>query len=332
MTMPLTSRFSVVIVNYNGGDMLLDCVRSVTESGVFAAQVVVVDNGSRDDSMARLEAAWPDCMTVHMGCNAGFARAVNRGLAKVKTEFALLLNNDARLAPDSWAAFGNFFDQHSKAAFLGGRLLYEDGRLQNAVAAFPRLYAEFLPRALLRVLWPARYQGRPKGDSPVRVESVIGAMFAVRMAAVGEFGALDEDFFFFLEETEWCHRASQRGWEVWHVPAARAIHAQGATAKKHNALARIEFHRSRLIYFRKTAPAWYPLSLVMACLKAGLNAFSNNLLAVLTLGLVPRARSKALISAQILLWYLRGRPADVGLPDKCPTILAVKTSAGKSAS
>lgn len=330
MTMPVTSRFSVVIVNYNGGDMLLDCLRSVTESGVSAEQVVVVDNGSRDDSMVRLETAWPACVTIHMGCNAGFARAVNRGLVEVKTEFALLLNNDARLAPDAWTGFADVFDQHPRAAFLGGRLLYEDGRLQNAVAAFPRLYAEFLPRALLRALWPARYQGRPKGDSPIQVESVIGAMFAVRMAAVREFGALDEDFFFFLEETEWCHRATQLGWQVWHVPAAQAVHAQGATAKKHNALARIEYHRSRLIYFRKTAPAWYPLSLMMAWLKAGVNALSNGLLAVLTLGLVPRVRSKALVSARILLWYLRGRPADVGLPDKCPTILLVQTSAGKS--
>lgn len=318
MTELAALRFSVVIVNYNGGDMLLDCVRSVLESGLPMRQVVVVDNGSRDGSMARLEAMWPAGVSVRMGCNAGFARAVNRGLAEVTTEFALLLNNDARLEPGAWNALSEVFDQKARAAFLGGRLLHEDGRLQNAVAPFPRLYADFLPRALLRAVWPARYRGRPKGDAPLRVESLIGAMFAVRMAAVREFGALDEDFFFFLEETEWCHRAARRGWEVWHVPAARAVHAQGATAKKHNALARIEYHRSRLIYFRKTLPAWYPLSLSLAWLKAGLNAVGNLVLAVLTLGLAPRVRAKAAVSARVFGWYVQGRPAGVGLPDKCP--------------
>ena len=190
--------------------------------------------------------------------------------------------------------------------------------VQNAVAAFPRLSAELLPRALLRALWPARYRGRPTGDAPLRVESIIGALFAVRMAAVAEFGPLDEDFFFFLEETEWCHRAHTRGWETWHIPAARAVHAQGATAKKHNALARIEYHRSRLLYFRKTAPGRYALSYAIALTKAAFNALGNALLAGLTLGLAPRVRAKAGVDLKILAWYLQGRPADVGLPDKCP--------------
>ena len=317
MIQDVASRFSVVIVNYNGDAMLLDCVRSVRAAGLPAQQIIVVDNGSRDDSMANLEHELPACVIVRMGCNAGFARAVNRGLAEVDTEFALLLNNDARLEVDTCGALAAVFDAKPRAAFLGGRLLYEDGRLQNSIAAFPRLYAELVPRVLLRVLWPTRYQGRPKGDAPVRVESVIGALFAVRMKAVEAFGPLDEDFFFFFEETEWCHRADRHGWEVWHVPSARAVHAQGATAKKHNALARIEYHRSRLIYFRKTAPAFYPLSLMLAIVKAGFNALVNGLLTILMFGGAPNLRAKAEVHGRILAWYLRGRPAEIGLPDKC---------------
>jgi len=317
MIQDAASRFSVVIVNYNGGDMLLDCVRSVRAAGLPEQRIIVVDNGSRDGSMARLERELPAAVTVRMGCNAGFARAVNRGLAEVGTEFALLFNNDARLDAAACGALAAVFDAQPRAAFLGGRLLYEDGRLQNSVAAFPRLHAEFVPRVLLRALWPSRYQGRPKGDTPLRVESVIGALLAVRMKAVAEFGRLDEDFFFFLEETEWCYRAARHGWEVWHVPAARAVHAQGATAKKHNALARIEYHRSRLIYFRKTAPALYPLSLLLAIVKAGFNALVNGLLTLLTLGRAANLRAKAGVHGRILGWYLSGRPAEVGLPDKC---------------
>lgn len=316
-TLDFCHRFSVIIVNYNGGDMLLDCVRSVQAAGLPLGQVIVVDNGSRDDSMARLEIEYAACVTMRMGCNSGFARAVNRGLARVDTEFALLLNNDARLAPGVFEALAEGFDAKPRAAFVGGRLLHEDGRLQNSVAAFPRVYAEFVPRALLRFLWPDRYRGRPVGNDPVKVESLIGALFGVRMEAVRNFGLLDEDFFFFLEETEWCRRAARHGWEVWFMPLVRAIHAQGATAKKHNALARIEYHRSRLIYFRKTAPGLFPLALLLAWIKAAFNALSNSLLVLLTLGLAPRFRSRAAVNGRILAWYLQGRPDDVGLPDKC---------------
>ncbi len=324
------TRFTVLIVNYNGGAMLRDCVRSVLALRLRPTQVVVVDNGSRDGSVEDLERESPGCVVLRNGCNAGFARAVNRGLATVPTEFALLLNNDARLQPGAIEALADFLDATPRAAFLGGRLLHEDGRLQNSVAAFPRLSAELLPRALLRALWPARYHGRPAGDTPLQVESVIGALFAVRMAAVAGFGPLDEDFFFFLEETEWCHRAQAHGWQVWHVPAARAVHLQGATAKRHNALARIEYHRSRLLYYRKTAPGRHLIALVVALVKAAVNAAAYQLLALFSLGLVARVRGKAALNLRILVWYLQGRPDAVGLPDKCRPAPSSPTTAARS--
>jgi GT2 family glycosyltransferase len=318
MKLAAEQRFTVIIVNYNGAAMLLDCVRALRASQMAAERIVIVDNGSRDDSLAGLTAEFPACRIVRMGCNAGFARAVNHGLAEVHTEFALLLNNDATIAPAACAAFASAFDARPRAALLGGRLRYADGRLQNAVAAFPRLSAEFLPRPLLRRLWPARYLSRPEGSAPLPVESVIGALLAVRMSAVRAFGPLDEDFFFFLEETEWCHRARKHGWEVWHIPAAEAVHAQGGTARQHSAMARVEYHRSHLLYYRKTAPALYPLCLFMACVKVTANALGNALLAALTLGLVQGIRARAAVDLRILGWYMLGRPAGVGLPDKCP--------------
>jgi N-acetylglucosaminyl-diphospho-decaprenol L-rhamnosyltransferase len=312
------ARFTVVVVNYNGEKMLLDCAQSVIEAGISETQLIVVDNGSRDQSLQQLQNHLPTCRIIRNGCNAGFARAVNKGLREVTTEFAILLNNDARLGPAAPQALAIMFDSHAQAAILGGRLRYEDGRLQNAVAAFPTLTAEILPKALLRWRWPQRYAGRPTGDIPLQVESVIGALLAVRMDAAKQIGLLDEDFFFFLEETEWCLRATQRGWQVWHVPAAVAIHAQGGTAKRYNALARVEYQRSKLLYFRKTTPARYPLILIILFSKAGLNALFNGVACVLSLGLPRRLREKTAVYLSVLGWYLRGRPADVGLPDKCP--------------
>jgi len=316
--MKAAARFTAVVVNYNGGEMMLACARSLLACGLEPAQIMVVDNGSRDDSPARLEQAVPGCSMIRMGCNAGFARAVNRGLREVSTEFALLFNNDARLEPGALEALAAHFDQYPRAAFVGGRLLYDDGRLQNAVAPFPRLLDEALPKSLMRRLHPARYQGRPGGDMPLEVESLIGALFAVRMDAVRDFGMLDEEFFFFLEETEWCYRARARGWQIWHVPAARAIHAQGGTAKRYNALARIEYQRSKLLYYAKTQPRFYPLASILLLLKAASNALFNGLVYVFGGVLSPRQRARTGVYWRVFGWYLSGCPAHVGLPDKCP--------------
>lgn len=315
--MKAVARFTVIVVNYNGGEMMLACARSLRACGLEPAQIVVVDNGSRDDSLVRLEQVVPGCSIIRMGCNAGFARAVNRGLSEVSTEFALLLNNDARLEPGAFDALAAHFDQYPRAAFVGGRLLYDDGRLQNAVAPFPRLLDEVLPKSLMRRLHPARYQGRPSGDMPLEVESLIGALFAVRMDAARDFGVLDEDFFFFLEETEWCHRARSHGWQIWHVPAARAVHAQGGTAKRYNALARIEYQRSKLLYYAKTQPSVYHLALVVLLLKSASNALFNGLAYVLGGVFSARQRARTGVYWRVFGWYLSGRPAHVGLPDKC---------------
>ena len=316
--MTAAARFTVIVVNYNGGAMMSACARSLAVSGVSPAQIVVVDNGSRDDSLAQLELAVPGCQVIRMGCNAGFARAVNRGLSTVATEFALLFNNDARLEAGAFEALAAHFAEHPRAALVGGRLLYEDGRLQNAVAPFPRVWDEVLPKSLMRRLYPARYQSRPTGDQPLEVESLIGALFAVRMAAVREFGMLDEDFFFFLEETEWCQRAQTFGWQVWHLPDARAIHAQGGTAKRYNALARIEYQRSKRLYYKKTLPKLYLLAWALLLLKAASNALFNGVLYLLGGGLSSRHRARTAVYWRVLGWYLAACPAHIGLPDKCP--------------
>ncbi len=311
-------RFTAIVVNYNGGALLSACAQSLLAAGLPPERLLVIDNGSKDDSIERLMASVPCCQVERMGCNAGFARAVNRGLARVKSEFALLFNNDARLAPDALEALAAAFDNLPRAAFLGGRLLHQDGRLQNAFAPFPTLLAEIIPKGLLRQLAPSRYAGRTQGEEPLRVESLIGALFAVRMAAVEDFGPLDEDFFFFLEETEWCHRAHRHGWHIWHIPQARAVHLQGATAKRYPAPARIEFQRSKLLYFAKTQPRAYPLALSLLFLKAMSNALAHLMLLAMGGILHPSWRARAIVYAHILAWYLAGRPKDVGLPDKCP--------------
>ncbi len=311
-------RFSVVIVNYNGGAMLGDCIRSVLREDVRAAQIIIVDNGSQDDSLATIERDIPGTMIIRNPCNAGFARAVNQGLAQAQGDFALLLNNDAQLQPGALRAFADTFDQIPEMAIAGGQLHYADGRLQNAIAPLPTLTAELLPRALLKWILPHRFQSKMATGIPVAVESVIGACLTVRRSTLPQLGLLDEDYFFFLEETEWCQRARRLGFQVYHVPAARVLHAQGQTANRFRTAARIEFQRSKLIFFKKSRPfTSYLVLTALLPIKSLINALSNTLLCLLTACTNARQRAKTLGYWHITLWHMLGRPASWGLPGKC---------------
>ena len=311
-------RFSIIIINYNGGDMLATCLHSVLNLHVIDDQVIVVDNGSHDDSLALAQQQAPGITIIRNSCNAGFARAVNRGLEFARRDFVLLLNNDAQLDANALQAFTEVFDQIPELVIAGGQLQYPDGRAQNAVAAIPSLTGELLPKFLLKWLDPQRHSGKPQVDHPIAVESVIGACMVFRRASLGHLGKLDEDYFFFMEETEWCQRARRLGYQVYYIPAARALHGQGQTVKNFHSAARIEFQRSKLIFFRKTQP-WlsYLIVSILLPVKAFINATFNSFACILTLGLSSRQRTRTTGYWRIFFWHLLGRPKSWGLPDKC---------------
>jgi N-acetylglucosaminyl-diphospho-decaprenol L-rhamnosyltransferase len=312
------ARFSAVIVNYNGGNMLADSIRSAVEEGIAPEQIIIVDNGSRDDSIARIQMEFPFVPILHNGCNAGFSRAMNRGLAQATAEFILLLNNDAQLQPGALRAFSEAFDSIPRLTIAGGQLRYPDGRLQSAISRVPTLISELLPHTLLEWIFPNQFRGTSSKGEPVAVEGVVGACIAVRTASLPMLGLLDEDYFFFYEETEWCLRAWRLGFEVYHLPAARVLHLQGGTAKRFRGLARLEFQRSKLIFFKKTRSrfAYYCASMLVT-LATVVDAVVNTVLCAVTCFLIKRLRIKTCVYLYLLTWHLLGRPDSWGLPDKC---------------
>jgi GT2 family glycosyltransferase len=246
---------------------------------------------------------------VEIGCNAGFATAVNRGLDLVTTKYALLFNNDALLNGNALCEFERVFKDKPKAAILGAKLLNPDGTLQNSIAEFPHIFQE--------IIKINKYRGT-NFDQVTKVESVIGACLAVRMEALQIVGKLDEDFFFFLEETEFCLRTTNMGYGVYYVPAAVATHAQGGTANKFKSLARIEFQRSKLIYYKKTKGTivWAIVSLLLV-IKSLVNFVSNLIAFLLSAGLNKKFKMKTAGYFKILLWHMLFRPNSWGLPNKC---------------
>lgn len=313
-------RFSVILVNLDGAETLLCAVRSALAEGVAPTEITVVDNGSTDSSLAEVAAAAPAVTILRNGCNVGFARAVNQGLARTSGDFILLLNNDAELAPGALDAFALAFDTMPRLGIAGGQLRYPNGRLQSAFAPLPTLREELIPRALLRWLQPQRYRrSTAQIVTPRLVESVFGACLAVRVTALQEIGSLDEDFFFYFEEVEWCRRARLHGWEIATIPEARATHALGLTANRFRSHARVELQRSKLLYFRKCAsPAAYGVLSIALILRTGVNAASGALLCILSLFQSPRVRQKARVYGRLFAWHLLGRPESWGLPGKCP--------------
>jgi GT2 family glycosyltransferase len=311
-------RFSVVIVNYNGGAMLLECVLSAVREGVPSSQLIIVDNGSQDDSIQMLERNIAGASVIRNTCNAGFARAVNQGIARAAAEFVLLLNNDARLETGALQAFADGFDRLPNLAIAGGQLHYPDGRLQSAFAPFPTLAEEIFPRVLLKLLFPDRFRRKTTEESPMVAEAVLGACLCVRSAVLPRLGLLDEDYFFFFEEIEWCQRARQIGAEVYYLPKARACHLQGHTANRFRGPSRVELQRSKLIFFRKSRkPAVFLVLSIFLVLRALINALSGTVICAVTLCLDRRLRLKTWTYWYIFCWHLLGRPASWGLPGKC---------------
>jgi len=276
-------------------------------------EVFVVDNGSADDSADAVTRAWPEVQLIRNPCNNGFARANNQAIARARGEFVVLLNNDAFLAADTLERFAAVFRGHPRCAVVAGQLFDADGRAQRSAGYIPTVLDELGLRALRR---------RPRApaiDGLTEVESVVGACMAVRAAAIREAGSLDNDFFFYFEETEWCHRFRRHGWSILLEPAARVTHLKGAGTRGNRRGAQIEMLRSRLTFYRKTLPA--PVALALSgyrVVRLAVNAVVHLATVLLTLGLYAGQRDKLAIYAAQLAWLLRGCPWQAGLPGKCP--------------
>lgn len=309
----------VVIINYNGFAYIAKCVDSCLVEGFKESEIIVVDNGSVDDSVARVRDLYPDVQVVANPCNAGFARAVNQGIRASSHDFVLILNNDARLLPGTIQALQKCAAENPNAALIGARLVDQNLRPQNVVAPFPCVWRDVIPRFLQQWFLPRGQIGRmAEVQEPMSVPTLIGAALMLRRSTLPQLGLMDEDFFFYLEETEWCHRAHALGFDVVFCPQAMVMHELGGTANRYRAAARIEFHRSRLLYARKVEGKlpWAILSLSLY-LSSTINMLSNLCATVCTLFLIPGLRKKTRMYATLWLWHCLGRPRSWGLPNKC---------------
>jgi len=308
---------SVIIVSRNTCALTCAALRSVCESqDGLTKEVLVVDNGSTDDTPAALAREFPAVSCVRSSSNLGFARANNLGAAGARGEFLLLLNSDALLKPNTLAEVVPWMRRHPECGVAGVQLLNSDGSRQNSIANLPSLATELLNRSLLRRLCPRRFPGKEHPFAePVEVESVIGACLFIRASVWRAIGGFDERFFFFLEETDFCRQARARGWKVFHLPQAEAWHGQGQSARQTPVCVRIEYWRSRYAYFHKhTGPLTCALVRLGLCLRLGFDWLASGMLVLLTAGRSPRWRHRWELTSALWRWHLRNCPVEMGLP------------------
>ena len=246
---------TVCIVNWNTRDLLRNCLRALDAGlGRLSVEVVVVDNGSTDGSVELVLEEFPLATLIRNERNQGFARANNQALARARGRYVLLLNSDAFVEASTLAALVEALDGEPRAGAAGGTLLNADGSFQHSYADFPGLLEEtLLLTGLSRWLLRPGYPSYPESGSRrvQRVDWVSGALLMVRAAAIEQVGPLDEAYFMYAEEMDWCYRLRRARWLVVHVPGARAVHLGGGTSRRVPRPKRAQLYRSKWLFMRK---------------------------------------------------------------------------------
>ena len=242
------SDVSVVVVTYNGLPWLEQALDSVR-----GHEAIVVDHGSSDGTVQLVRDRYPDVQLVEEE-NRGLAFGWNTGVSQTSGRYVLLLNSDAWLDEGSLDALVAFADAHPRAAVVGPRLRYPDGRLQRSVRGYPTLWRIATEFLYLRKLAPntralnAFYAGGFDHADVHEAEVVMGAVWLVRREAIMEVGPADDSFFLFSEETDWAYRFRQAGWSVLFFPGAGATHVYAAS---HKGRLFVENLRGQLRFLRK---------------------------------------------------------------------------------
>ncbi len=336
---------SIIIVNWNTKNLLINCIDSIYSNTSMPLEIIVVDNGSADGSVEAVYEKYSDVKVISNNKNLGFARANNRAIRQMKGQYAVLLNSDTYIKDGALERMYEFMQNTPDAGICGPQLLNGDGSLQSSYGSFPSPLADFLCGGFAAFLAPDRYCGgflknrnkikdniKPMGrtdtgitsdnknniqagygGASLAVDFIIGACMMVRKEAIDKVGMLDEEYFFFYEEIDWCWRMNKAGWLVYNLPAEEIYHFGGSSTKDVSLKARAESWRSRYIFFKKIGHSIFGIY-ILGFAWVFANFLGVTLSNVLTLFFIKRLRRRWIILGYLLLWHLRGFPVSMCLP------------------
>ncbi len=250
---------SIVVVSYNVRELLTRCLESVSsdEACNLNLETFVVDNASGDGSAAMVRERFPSVCLIENAENRGFAAANNQAFAQTHGRYVLMLNCDAEARAGALETMVKFMDAQPRAGACGGKVLYGDGSLQHSAFAFPTLAQVFLDFFPLNWrLTESRLNGRyPRGwytrGEPFPIDHPLGADLLVRREVAEQVGWLDDKFFIYCEEIDWCIRIRRAGWQIWCVPRAEIIHHEAQSTRQFRDKMFVELWRARFRLFDK---------------------------------------------------------------------------------
>jgi hypothetical protein len=265
---------SIIIVNWNGKEYLMECLGSLSEEMLDNNfEIIVVDNASTDGSPGLVQARFPNVKLIRNDNNMGFAKANNIGIRQSGGRYICLINSDIVVLRNCLRYMIDFMNKHTEIGILGPKIYNPDRTLQPSCMGFPTLWNMFCRALALDTFMPkSRLFGRRlmsfwAHDSIRSVEVLNGCFLMVRRDALDKVGLLDENFFFYGEDIDWCKRFRDQGWDVVFLPDVKAIHYGGASSSRASVRFYIELERAALQYWRKHhSPLAQKSFLLITCL------------------------------------------------------------------
>ncbi len=309
-----------IIVTWNARELLLNCLESLyNQTTNINSEVFVIDNASLDGTVDAVKQNFSQVKIIENRRNLGFAAANNRGLSEMSSRYAVLLNNDTIVQYPIFGRLLQFMDANQDVAVAGPQLINRDGSKQNCFHNFPSLITELFGISLLKAVLPKRYPNkRVNFIKPVEVDSILGACFMIRREAIDHVGQMDSNYFFFLEETDWCFRLKENKWKVYHIPDIKLTHLHGETSKKKSPTKTwIEFYRSNYRFFRKNRGISALLTVrLIKFLKLHINLVLMLLLSTLLFFSKKKYNQKLITYATLLIWHYKLCPETMGLKNR----------------
>lgn len=260
---------SIIIISYNVEKLLKDCIESIyRETKDRAFDIWIVDNNSRDNSIQMIKSNFPEINLIENKQNVGFTKANNVAISRSKSDYILLLSPDTLILQNAIEKMVSFMNQNPKVGISGCRILNEDRTLQLACrrsiptpkVAFFRLtgLSKLFPNSKIMAKYNLTYLDP---NEPHEVDAVSGAFLVIRREVIDDIGMLDENFWIYGEDLDWCLRAKKAGWKVMYYPHAEIIHYKGVGCKTNNRKTTFEFYRAMYLFHKKHfAENYFPIT------------------------------------------------------------------------
>ena len=276
----MTRAWAAVIVNYEAGPLLTECVRSiVADTSAGEVELIVVDNRSHDGSIEALQTAFPDVHVISSPGNVGYARAANLGIAATRSPVVAVFNSDLTMERGTAKAMLARFDDESRLGVAGPRIRNLDGSDYPSARKSPSVPIA-VAHGLFGLWWPAnpftaRYRELDADPAQSRsVDWVSGAAIWLRRAALDAVGGWDERYFMYMEDLDLCRRIRSAGFDVAYEPAGGVTHVQGASTSRHPYRMLAQHHRSAWTFARRrltgAAAVFLPFAALYLLARCGL--------------------------------------------------------------